>query len=85
MKHRLLGALETLSAEEKDNIDIIRVDIPLFIRLLEYAREDAKDDEDLHRMTERLTLACSDGRSVGMEVYDAVTKTIEPKSKKENL
>ena len=79
MKHRLLGALETLSAEEKDNIDIIRVDIPLFIRLLEYAREDAKDDEDLHRMTERLTLACS------MEVYDAVTKTIEPKSKKENL
>ena len=28
--------------------DIISVDVPLFIRLLEYAREDAKTDMDLH-------------------------------------
>ena len=27
--------------------------IPLFIRLLEYAREDAEDDEDLHEIAER--------------------------------
>lgn len=32
--------------------DIIKLDVPLFIRLLEYAREDAKDDMDLHRVAE---------------------------------
>ena len=82
-KNRLLGALETLSVDDEKEIDIIKVDVPLFIRLLEYAREDAKDDEDLHRMTERLTLECRGGRSVGMEVYDRVTVTVEPKSKKD--
>lgn len=32
----------------------IKMDIPLFIRMLEYAREDAKDDMDLHKVTERI-------------------------------
>lgn len=32
--------------------DTIKLDVPLFIRLLEYAREDAKDDMDLHRVAE---------------------------------
>jgi hypothetical protein len=30
--------------------DIIKLDIPLLIRLLEYAREDAKTDMDLHNV-----------------------------------
>jgi hypothetical protein len=30
--------------------DIIKLDVPLFIRLLEYAREDAKSDMDLHKV-----------------------------------
>ena len=34
--------------------DVVTVDVPLLIRLLEYAREDAKDDQDLHRVAERL-------------------------------
>jgi hypothetical protein len=34
--------------------NIIKVDVPLFIRLLEYAREDAKTDMDLHVLTERI-------------------------------
>ena len=36
-----------------DNIDNITLDVPLFIRLLEYAREDAKDDMDLHDVAEK--------------------------------
>jgi hypothetical protein len=40
--------------EETDKVDTITVDIPLMIRLLEYAREDAKTDMDLHKVTERL-------------------------------
>ncbi len=30
--------------------DTIKLDVPLFIRLFEYATEDAKDDMDLHRI-----------------------------------
>jgi hypothetical protein len=34
--------------------DIITVDVPLFIRLLEYAREDAQTDMDLHDLTDNI-------------------------------
>jgi hypothetical protein len=34
--------------------DIIKVDVPLFIRLLEYAREDAQTDMDLHDVAENI-------------------------------
>ena len=37
----------------KDIPDIIAVDVPLFIRLLEFAREDASSDLDLHDIAER--------------------------------
>lgn len=39
------------SEEPADEIDTITMDIPLFLRMLEYAREDAKDDMDLHVVT----------------------------------
>lgn len=50
--------------------DVIKVDVPLFIRLLEYAREDAKTDMDLHNLTERLTRLSSDGTVGSMADYD---------------
>ena len=34
-------------------MDVIRVDVPTFIRLLEYSKEDAKTDMDLHKVTEK--------------------------------
>jgi len=40
--------------------DKITVDVPLFIRLLEYAREDAKTDMDLHKVAENI-LSMSEG------------------------
>ncbi len=33
--------------------DKLTLDVPLFIRLLEYAKEDAKTDMDLHTATEK--------------------------------
>jgi len=39
--------------EETDAVDTITMDVPLFIRMLEYAREDAKTDIDLHDVTEK--------------------------------
>ena len=38
--------------DNSKDMDTITLDVPLFIRLLEYAREDAKDDMALHTLTE---------------------------------
>lgn len=40
--------------EAVDKRDVITMDIPFLIRLLEYAREDAKTDMDLHRVAANL-------------------------------
>ena len=40
-------------AKEEDAVDTITMDIPLFLRMLEYAREDAQKDLDLHDVTEK--------------------------------
>ena len=54
------------------NIDIIKVDVPLFIRLLEYAREDAKTDMDLHRVAENITMLSEMGKVLTMDQYDDI-------------
>lgn len=76
--YRMVPAESATEKLEDIPADVLHLGVPLFIRLCEYSREDAKDDEDLHRMTERLTLACKGGTVVGMEVYGEVTDTVEP-------
>ena len=58
-------------AEETDSIDTITVDIPLMIRLLELAREDVKDDMELHKITERLIEIRNKG-TLTMADYDFI-------------
>jgi hypothetical protein len=50
-----------------DQVDTVTVDVPLLIRLLEYAREDAKTDMDLHNLAENLIKA---KRTLTMDDYD---------------
>jgi len=60
-------------AEATDNpTDIICTDVPLFIRLMEYAREDASSDMDLHDVAERLTKLSAGGETVSMSSYDEI-------------
>lgn len=40
--------------EANDGKDIIKLTVPLFIRLLEWAREEAKNDIDVHELTEKI-------------------------------
>jgi hypothetical protein len=52
--------------------DIIKLDVPLFIRLLEYAREDAQTDMDLHDVAENIiTLSVAD-KVLTMADYDSI-------------
>jgi hypothetical protein len=60
--------------QEKSNnpTDTVTVDIPLLIRLLEYAREDAKTDMDLHTVTEKLIAFSKEHTTLTMAHYDAI-------------
>jgi len=55
-------------------LDTITVDVPLFIRLLEYAREDAKTDMDLHKVAEHAVALSENGETLTMEQYDEIVK-----------
>ena len=63
---------------EGDIIDIVTLDVPLFIRMLEYAKEDAADDMDLHDVATK-TIALSKQKGIlSMEDYDALIPAETP-------
>jgi hypothetical protein len=57
--------------------DIIKVDVPLFIRLLEYAREDAQTDMDLHDLAENIIKLSEAGRVLSMNDYNTIINSSE--------
>jgi GNAT superfamily N-acetyltransferase len=65
--------------DNKPTMDKITMDVPLFIRLLEFAREDAKDDMELHTLTEN-ALKMGD-KTLTMEDYNEIvfSKITSPK------
>jgi hypothetical protein len=66
--------------QEENKMDVITVDVPLFIRLLEFAREDATDDMMLHDVAEKLIEMCADGDIMQMEQYDEIVGSKEDKA-----
>jgi hypothetical protein len=52
-------------------IDVIKIDVPTFLRLLELAREDVKQDPDLHDITQKV-VAISQERVVTMDDYNEI-------------
>ncbi len=67
---------EEVQLESADQEDTITFDIPLLIRMLEYAREDAKTDMDLHKVVKKL-IAIRDQGTLTMNDYEFVTKIKE--------
>jgi len=57
--------------------DTITVDVPLFIRLLEYAREDAQTDMDLHNVADNIIDLSEEGRVLSMDDYNTIVGTTE--------
>jgi hypothetical protein len=58
--------------ENLNPIDSIKMDVPLFIRMLEYAREDAKTDIDLHDVTEKIIGMSKEGRTLTIKDYNNI-------------
>lgn len=63
--------------EQKSTPNKIILDVPLFIRLLEYAREDAKNDMDLHNMTENAIKLSLDNKILNMGDYNNIIKKLK--------
>lgn len=63
--------------DEDGKPDAITMDVPLMIRLFEYAREDAKTDMDLHDVAERLIKLSQEGRTLSMKDYDTICPSQE--------
>ena len=66
--------------KEKNPEDVIMMDVPLLIRILEYAREDAKTDMDLHFAAENLITLCKEGRILNMDDYNSIIAPDEAKN-----
>ena len=67
---RLVGEDEELPAGE----DTVTLDVPLLIRVMEYAKEDAKTDMELHKAVERML---SIGGALTMDDYDSIVSNLD--------
>jgi hypothetical protein len=64
-------------AKEEDKVDTITMDIPLFLRMLEYSREDASQDMDLHDVTEKANKLGKERGILSMEDYEEIVGAAE--------
>jgi hypothetical protein len=65
-------------------IDVIKIDVPTFLRLLELAREDVKEDPDLHDITQKI-VAISQERVVTMADYKDIVGFMKKQGSDEEL
>lgn len=67
------GAFGTpVDDEQESELKCITLDLPLFIRLLEFSREEAKDDIILHVIAENAEKMMADSDCLVMSDYDAL-------------
>ena len=79
------AATTAYESKTEDPVDTITMDIPLFIRMLEYSREDAAADVDLHDVTEKAISLNKEKGILSMEDYDSIVGTTEEMNESENV
>ena len=65
-------------------MDIIKLDVPLFIRLLELAREDIEHDADIHDLSQRV-IELSKEQPVTMANYDDIVGFMKQQGDNESV
>jgi ElaB/YqjD/DUF883 family membrane-anchored ribosome-binding protein len=81
-KYKKTGISE---AKKEDAVDTITMDIPLFLRMLEYSREDASQDMDLHDVTEKANKLGKERGILSMEDYEEIVGAAEDVKEAVNL
>jgi hypothetical protein len=69
--------LKPVKAEVIQFDDVVTIGIPLFIRLLELAREDIKEDCDLHFITEKVVDICKEEPVATMDDYKDILEYLD--------
>lgn len=69
----LIRENDDVDATVADAVDTVTLDVPLLLRMLEYAKEDAKTDLDLHDVTERMIELAKTG-TLSMEHYNDIVQ-----------
>lgn len=63
---------ESINEADINPVDTIELDVPLLLRMMEYAREDAKTDMDLHDVTEKMISLSKTGEGLSMKDYESI-------------
>jgi len=77
MKKNRLLELAGIEGHDENPKDVISMDVPLFIRLLEWAKEDSETDMQLHKVAENLVAMSAEGKTLSMEEYENALKGTE--------
>jgi hypothetical protein len=63
---------ESSSDDSNEHEDVLKIDVPTFIKFLEFAREDSTGDDELHELAEKLVQCCSEGETITMEKFEEI-------------
>jgi hypothetical protein len=77
LEEETIDSKKYISEREENPEDKITMDVPLFIRMLEYAREDASTDVDLHDVAEKAIGLSGEDKVLTMADYDAIVGETE--------
>ena len=66
-------------------MDIVKLDVPLFIRLLELAREDVKQDADLHDVAQKVIELSQGDNVVTMADYDEIVSFMKAQGSEDEV
>ena len=67
----------------KKEFDVIQLDVPLFIRIMEYVNEEVKDDVEIHVITQNILELCK-GKPLQMDSYYKIIENQDKKYQQEN-
>ena len=71
-KQRIKEMVRKVLMGPNNPTDTATLDIPLLIRLLEYSKEDAQSDMDLHKVAENIIELSKQGKTLTMSDYNNI-------------
>jgi hypothetical protein len=71
-KQRIREMVRTALMGSKNPTDTTTLDIPLLIRIMEYSKEDAQTDMDLHKVAENIIALSKEGKTLTMSDYNRI-------------
>jgi hypothetical protein len=77
LEEESINSKKYISEREENPEDVIKMDVPLFIRMLEYAREDASNDIDLHDVAKKAIGLSSEDKVLTMDDYETIVGDME--------